>query len=196
MNKIKIPKILQIKGVHPQDCITFGSIFDVDRLLISPDNREEEQVPSIFQNIGTWITSANTKCINCTCKIESIPIPYPINMQRKKTSEIMFTLRKNKNNKVVLFCSFECLINNIFEIIQNESDRMITLKIVEMMAIAFGVHPKSIKRGLSREDLDIFGGQYTVKKFKDQTTPIYSYSLGSVDSLGNNDHIQGPTAST
>lgn len=174
MNKIKIPKILQIKGVHPQDCITFGTIFDVDRLLISPDSRESsEQIPSILQDKQSWITSSNIKCVNCTLNFDSVPIPCPVTMQRKKNGEIMFTLRKNKNNKVVAFCSFECLINNIFEVIHNESDRILTLKMVEMMSIVFGVHPKSIRRGMSREDIDSYGGQYTIKKFKNQITPIY-----------------------
>jgi hypothetical protein len=173
MNKIKIPKILQIKGVHPQDCITFGSIFDVDRLLISPDTREHEQTPSIFQNKESWILSSPTKCINCTLNYDSVPVPYPTNMQRKKNGEIMYTLRKNKSNKVVLFCSFECLINNVFEVNHNESDRITTLKMIEMLAVSFGVHPKYVRRGLSREDIDSFGGQNTVKKFKNQLTPIY-----------------------
>lgn len=172
MNKIKIPKILQIKGVHLQDCITIGSIFDTDRLLISATERETEHTPSIFENLQSWIYFTDTKCINCTFKIDSVPIPYPINMQRKKNNEIMFVLRKNKNNKVVLMCSFECLMNHIFETVYNEADRLILLKIVEMMAIPFGIHPKSIKRGMSREDIDIYGGQFTVKKFKDQITLV------------------------
>jgi hypothetical protein len=175
MNKIKIPKILQIKGVHPQDCITFGTIFDVDRLLISNDVKDaDESLPSIFQDKSAWVKSTNTKCMNCTLNFDSVPVPCPLLMQRKKNGEdIMFTLKKNKNNKVIVFCSFECLINNTYEIIHNESDRIMTLKLIELLAISFGVHGKSIKRGLSREDIDLFGGAWNVKKFKNQITPIY-----------------------
>lgn len=172
MSKIKIPKILQIKGVHPQDCVTLGSIFESDRLLINPDMREEI-IPSIFQDKQTWITSVNTQCINCTLNFDSIPIPCPATMQRKKSGEIMFTLKKNKFGKATLFCSFECLINHVFETIYNESDRTFILKMIEFMAIVFGVHPKSIKRGFGREELSNFGGLSTVKKFKNQITPIY-----------------------
>lgn len=174
MNKIKIPKILQIKGVHPQDCITFGTIFDVDRLLISPDNADSaDQIPTVFEDKQSWPTKTSIKCFNCTCQFDSVPVPCPVTMQRKKNDVVMFTLRKNKNNKVIVFCSFECLINNIFEVIYNESDRKLTLKMTELMAVVFGVHPKSMKRGLGREDIDQFGGQLTVKKFKNQLTPIY-----------------------
>ena len=172
MSKIKIPKILQIKGVHPQDCVTLGAIFEIDRLLISPEVHEEI-VPSIFQDKTTWITSASTKCVNCTLTYDSVPIPCPVSMQRKRSGDIMFTLRKNKSGKIPLFCSFECLMNNVFDVIHNESDRSLTLKMIEFMAIAFGIHPKSVKRGLGREDIDMYGGIYTVKKFKNQVTPIY-----------------------
>jgi hypothetical protein len=172
MSKLKIPKILQIKGVHPQDCITLGSIFENDRLLITPEVREEN-VPSIFLDKKSWITGVSTKCVNCTLAYDSVPIPCPASMQRKKTNDIMFTLRKNKNGKIPLFCSFECLINHVFEIIHNDSDRSFTLKMIEFLAIEFGVHPKSYKRGLGREDMDMYGGLITVKKFKNQINPIY-----------------------
>jgi hypothetical protein len=170
MNKIKIPKILQIKGVHPQDCITFGSIFDVTT-QVNINNKDE--IPTIFQDKYNWIKSTNTKCLNCTLEFDSIPIPCPINLQRKKNNEMLFTLRKNKHNKVILFCSFECLINHVFEVIYNESDRILTLKMIELLAINFGINSKNIKRGLSREDLDIYGGNFNVKKFKNQITSIY-----------------------
>jgi hypothetical protein len=172
MNKIKIPKILQIKGVHPGDCVTMGSIFEIDRLLIAPDVREEI-VPSIFQDKQTWITSVSTKCVNCTLSFDSVPIPCPASMQRKKSGDIMFTLKKNKFGNVPTFCSFECLLNHVFETVYNESDRSFILKMIEFMAIVFGVHPKSMKRGYGREDLDSFGGPHTIKKFKNQVTPIY-----------------------
>ena len=172
MNKLKIPKILQIKGVHPQDCITLGSIFETDRLLISPDTREDI-IPSIFQNKQSWIVSSNINCINCTLPFDSVPVPCPVSMQRKKNSEIMFTLRKNKNGRIPLFCSFECLINYIYENIHNESDRSLILKMIEYLAIIFGVHSTSMKRGLSREDIDTYGGLLSVKKFKNQIIPIY-----------------------
>ena len=172
MSKLKIPKILQIKGVHPQDCITIGSIFDNDRLLITAEVKEDS-VPSIFQDKDTWVRFSSLKCVNCTLTFDSIPIPCPITMQRKKNNDVMFTCKKNKNNKVIVFCSFECLINHVFDTISNDSTRTLILKMVEYMAVAFGVHPKSIKRGLGREDIDAYGGLYTVKKFKNQLVPIY-----------------------
>ena len=172
MNKIKIPKILQIKGVHPQDCITLGAIFDTDRLLIAPEQKEEV-VPSIFQDKSNWITSTSRPCINCTLKFDSVPIPIAINMQRKKTGEIMFSLKRTVSGTVILLCSFECYINYLLEIVHNDSDRHNLLKMMEFLAIAFGVHPKSISRGHSREDLDSYGGPISVKKYKDQIHPIY-----------------------
>ncbi len=172
MSKTKIPLILQIRGVVPQDCITLGSIFDSDRLLIEPETKEEI-VPSIFQNKESWIVSCNRPCINCTMKFDSVPVPIAISMQRKKTGEIMFSLKRTASGVVILLCSFECYINHIFEIVHNDSDRHQLLKYMEFLAIAFGVHPKSILRGKNREELDIFGGPITVKKYKEQINPIY-----------------------
>ena len=172
MNKIKIPKILQIRGVHPQDCITLGAIFDSDRLLIAPEQKEEI-VPSIFQDKSSWIVSTSRPCINCTLKFDSVPIPIAITMQRKKTGEIMFSLKRTTGGAVLLLCSFECYINYIIDTIHNESDRHNLLKIMEFLAIAFGVHPKSVIRGHSREALESYGGPVTIKKHKEQIHPIY-----------------------
>lgn len=172
MHKIKIPKILQIKGVHPQDCITLGAIFDSDRLLIAPEQKEEI-VPSIFQEKSDWIVTTNRPCINCTLKFDSVPIPIAIVMQRKKTGEIMFSLKRTSSGTVLLLCSFECYINYIVETVHNESDRHNLLKMMEFLAIAFGVHPKSIMRGKGREELDIYGGPLFVRKYKEQIHPIY-----------------------
>ena len=172
MSKIKIPYILQIKGVVPQDCITLGAIFDSDHLLIEPDYKEEI-VPSIFQSKENWILSTNRPCINCTLKFDSVPIPIAISMQRKKTGDIMFSLKRTTNGSVLLLCSFECYINHIFEMVHNDSDRHNLLKIMEYLAIAFGVHPKSISRGKSREDIDIYGGPISVKKYREQIHPIF-----------------------
>ncbi len=172
MNKIKIPKILHIKGVHPRDCITLGSIFDTDRLLIAPEQKEEI-IPSIFQEKSDWITSTHRPCINCTLKFDSVPVPIAIAMQRKKTGEIMFSLKRTSSGTVLLLCSFECYINYIIDTVHNESDRHNLLKMMEFLAIAFGVHPKSIIRGKSREDLDIYGGPLLVKKYREQIQPIH-----------------------
>ncbi len=172
MNKIKIPKILQIRGVHPQDCITIGALFDNDRLLIEPEQKEEI-VPSIFQDKESWITSTTRPCINCTLKFDSVPIPIAITMQRKKNNDIMFSLKRTSDGVVLLLCSFECYINYIIETVYNESDRHNLLKIMEFLAISFGVHHKSIVRGRGREELDSYGGPITVKKYREQIHPIY-----------------------
>jgi hypothetical protein len=171
MDRFKIPKILQVKGVHPNDCVTLGSIFNTDRLLTT--EIKEDSIPAIFSDKQLWITKTPIKCINCTLNFDSVPVPFPLTMQRKKNDEMMFTLKKNKNNKVIVFCSFECLINHIYLNIHIESDRRIFLKIVEHLAEAFGVHPNSIKRGLGHLDIDSYGGEITVKKFREQIHPIY-----------------------
>lgn len=172
MNKIKIPLILHIKGVTPQDCITLGSIFNNDRLLIEPETKEEI-IPSIFESQNLWIVSCNRPCINCTLKFDSVPIPIATGMQRKKTGELMFTLKKTTSGNVLLLCSFECYINHIMEVVHNDSDRHNMLKIMEYLAIAFGVHPKSIVRGKNREELEMYGGSISAKKYRERITPVH-----------------------
>lgn len=174
MNKIKLPKLLRIRGVFLKDCTKKNYCNDVmierlqnqDSYLMTNKNpivSDEKYIPlpDEFITLSCWLKETNLHCWYCTLQFNTIPIFIPKNI--------------NKKMQVYgVFCSFTCgynFIHNQNETISKKTENKLRLKHLfsilypdkvfeEYIYTLNDYYPYMLKK---------YGGHLTIGEFKEIT---------------------------